>query len=567
MLELVQLHMSRQNATSFSLSPGEVLEYAVLEFSFSFWQWGGDCEKIPGPDEEAEVLFDYINDIVSWNFYSNNSISYYLPSFYQFMTELGYYGFLIEPVKDLLVDLKNPSNLRFAPQDTDLTYKPYLQKVVDFLDEKGDRVLYIYGGYDTWTACGYEPKPGIRALRKDLVKGSHTTRINSFDPLQKREIFDSLSSWLGIEVPVITQKSNDLIEVPSKAECLEFGNNITQSLRNGETKTLNDAYYYEGFSKIIFPEEDALLKDLREGFLSGIKANLQLGNTFASELNDEADSFELLKYYENEGVPHLIFRLFTDNGLNYHDFTLTKVNGAVKIVDVYIYLVGEKMSDAFRRNFYNSTNNINFEAERANQQAYIDEISMQRQIWEQMQVGNYQGAYELYQSLPNEKREEKQFQVLSILITQNLSDEIYQQSIDTFNQLFPKDRSLPLLLIDGYFIRKEYDKLLVTLDNLEKSLGGDPVLDFFRATVALEKKEVKPALEYLNRLANNKPDFRLAWMTLLQINIDIGKYQEAVDNLIGMEKHLGMDKAALEKLIPNEQSDFINSEVYKSWKG
>ena len=139
---------AENNKLTYSIGTDVALEYAVLEFPFSFWQWGGVCDNIPEPSADPEQIFEYINNVVQWNFYSDASAEIYLPSFYQFITELGYYGFPKAHLEDLLVAVPNPSNTIFAPKGVDLTYRNYLHPVVDYLKKKGDRIIYIYGEYD-----------------------------------------------------------------------------------------------------------------------------------------------------------------------------------------------------------------------------------------------------------------------------------------------------------------------------------------------------------------------------------------------------------------------------------
>ena len=191
---------AKEKSQTFSIGEEVVLEYATLEFPFSFWQWGADCDQIPTAGATAKEIFDYIESIVSWNFYSDKTIDYFRPAFYQFVTENGYYGFVTENVKDLLVAVKNPTNLLFAPKDADLTFKPYLKPVGDYLIKKGKRVLYIYGGLDTWGACGITPNPDVDALNMTLATGSHTTRISSFSKADQAKIYKKLDKWLRAKV-------------------------------------------------------------------------------------------------------------------------------------------------------------------------------------------------------------------------------------------------------------------------------------------------------------------------------------------------------------------------------
>lgn len=176
----------------------EALEYAALEFPFSFWQWGGKCEEIPGEKATAQELFDYVNKIVSVSFYDDERYFELLPSFYQHMRELGYYGFDLDPVKDLLEVVKSSSNSRFAPK-VPITYDPKcIQKTRKFAETKGDHILYIYGGNDTWVSCAPTPAITVDALKMVLPGGSHATRIKNFPQESQDKIMQTLNRWLFI---------------------------------------------------------------------------------------------------------------------------------------------------------------------------------------------------------------------------------------------------------------------------------------------------------------------------------------------------------------------------------
>ncbi|OSY87334.1 hypothetical protein WH52_11850 [Tenacibaculum holothuriorum] len=181
----------------------EALEYSVLELPFSFWQWGGKCEEIPNEKASVQELFNYLEKVSGFGLYNDNGFNYYLPSFYQHIKELGYYGFDLEPVKDLLKVVKRSSNDRFAPKNTDLTYDAnYIKKVREFIENKGNKILYINGAYDPWGACAPIPKPNVDALKMTLAKGSHATRIKDFSKEDQQKIYKTLQRWLGDEVKI-----------------------------------------------------------------------------------------------------------------------------------------------------------------------------------------------------------------------------------------------------------------------------------------------------------------------------------------------------------------------------
>jgi len=185
------------------IPPEEALEYAVLEFSFSFWQWGGKCDEIPVENASVKEQFNYLNKIVGIDFYNDKTYYNLLPSYYQHLTELGYYGFNTDPVKDLLKVVRQPTNKRFAPKNIDLTYHSnYIKQVRDYVENQGNKILYIYGEYDTWGACAPNPKSHVNYLKMILKGGSHKTRIKDFSIKDKQLIYDKLQNWLGYSVTI-----------------------------------------------------------------------------------------------------------------------------------------------------------------------------------------------------------------------------------------------------------------------------------------------------------------------------------------------------------------------------
>jgi len=144
-----------------------------------------------------------MNKIVGISFYDDNTFHRLLPSYYQHMIELGYYGFDFTPVADLLKIVKSTSNNRFAPKNTNLTYNPnYIKEVRNYVENKGDNILYIYGEYDTWGACAPTPKAKVDALKMVLKGGSHSTRIKHFSSENQEKIYLKLQEWLGETVKI-----------------------------------------------------------------------------------------------------------------------------------------------------------------------------------------------------------------------------------------------------------------------------------------------------------------------------------------------------------------------------
>ncbi|MCV9933516.1 S28 family serine protease [Flavobacterium sp. LS1R47] len=198
LLNEIKAYAELKKMTFTEVSMDEALEYSAMEFPFSFWQWGGKCEDIPSKNATSKELFDYMNKIVGISFYNDATFHDLLPSYYQHMSELGYYGFDFTPVKDLVTSVKSTSNSRFAPKDVQTNYNPkYIKKVREYVENKGSKILYIYGGYDTWGACSPTPNPKLDALKMVLPGGSHATRIKNFPEQDQEKIMKTLKNWLA----------------------------------------------------------------------------------------------------------------------------------------------------------------------------------------------------------------------------------------------------------------------------------------------------------------------------------------------------------------------------------
>lgn len=198
LLPLIEQYAASNSLTFNEMKPEEALEYAALEFPFSFWQWNTNCAQIPDKGVTAEELFQFLNKTVGIGYYSDQEIFDLLPSYYQHEYELGYYGFDPEPLKDLLKIATQPSNLRFLPPHLQREYDPTLiNQVRKYSEKKGNKILYIYGEKDPWGACSPTPGKKTDALKMVLKGGTHTTRIHHFSREEREQIYQKLEEWLG----------------------------------------------------------------------------------------------------------------------------------------------------------------------------------------------------------------------------------------------------------------------------------------------------------------------------------------------------------------------------------
>ncbi len=183
---------------TFAIGRETAYEYAVLEYPISFWQWGHECSKIPDKDASTEEMLEYLIEVVGFGLYSDKGVKYFEPLFYQAMTELGYYGFQTNGLHHLLKYATEPTNTIFAPVPQLKFDGSLSKKVYAWIRESGDRILYVYGELDTWSATAVNPSRKTDAL-KIMMKGRahHDARIQNMERQDKEKVLEALNRWLN----------------------------------------------------------------------------------------------------------------------------------------------------------------------------------------------------------------------------------------------------------------------------------------------------------------------------------------------------------------------------------
>ncbi len=180
-------------------------EYAVLEYSFSFWQWGSKCEDIPAPGSDFDTALEHFQKVSDIGFFSDRDITGYASHYYQAATQMGYYGYNIDPFRPYLTQFTKNPLATFAPKGSNPPpYDNSLNEKVDrWLQSKGNNLLYIYGASDTWSADRITPSARVNSKSYILPGKDHgKARIRNMSPEMQADFAAQLQAWLGTEVKV-----------------------------------------------------------------------------------------------------------------------------------------------------------------------------------------------------------------------------------------------------------------------------------------------------------------------------------------------------------------------------
>lgn len=183
---------------SFRISMNEVLDYCVLEYSFAFWQWGTPASHIPANSASTEVLFKHLTEISGPDYFATGQPTQAF--FIQAARELGYYGYDIEPFKDLLFIRTAKDYLQriMLPEGITIQFQPELyKKLTNFIATSDPRLIFVYGEYDPWTSVGITKLDGKKNMFVAIQpKGSHRARINTLPDSLRDKVIKTINLWL-----------------------------------------------------------------------------------------------------------------------------------------------------------------------------------------------------------------------------------------------------------------------------------------------------------------------------------------------------------------------------------
>lgn len=180
----------------------EIFDLSVMEYSFTMWQWGYPVDSIPALDSDDATIMKYWLGMCEPDYFAVQSPYY---SFnVQAARELGYYGYGIAPFKKLM-SVKTMKDymhrVMLDEAEASIKFDKTLYKhVVKFLKKEDPKMVYIYGGVDPWGCSGVctwldtSKKQNLKYYVKE--RGSHATRINSFDEPTRNEIIATIQKWL-----------------------------------------------------------------------------------------------------------------------------------------------------------------------------------------------------------------------------------------------------------------------------------------------------------------------------------------------------------------------------------
>lgn len=189
---------------SFPCSLDEVFEWAVIEFPFSFWFGNHKSFEIPKPEASHERIFACLIKVKSLSGLSTSQINFDAGLYYQQYTELGYYNYPVAHIKHLLQFVKEPDFSFYVPAEAKNAEfnKDVMPAVLNFLQNNGNNIIYLYGEFDIYTSCAVELTGKTNAIKLIANGFGHQFNIGDFRENEKAIVYNALEKWLNTRLKV-----------------------------------------------------------------------------------------------------------------------------------------------------------------------------------------------------------------------------------------------------------------------------------------------------------------------------------------------------------------------------
>jgi hypothetical protein len=350
----------------------------------------------------------------------------------------------------------------------------------------------------------------------------------------------------------------------SDEACLEVAKKIERSMAEDQGAWVDRNFDVDALMARVMRDApgDAAFK---KGFEKGLRSKFNIG-ALTGKAVTESGSYKFLRVRTANGRKSALFRVLIDGSFNYHEYLLeVSPQGAVRPVDIYIYLSGEYLSQAFRRMYLGVVAGQPGLVGKlvGKENDYAKSIQQVASMGPLIKQGKAEQALNVYHGLPDSLKSEKSVLILRLQAGSEVSPKESMDALEAMRKAYPGDPSIPALSLDPLFLAKKYDEVIAAVDEVDQAVGGDPFLQSFRSTVYLEKGDSDKARAAAKKAVEQEKTLDMGYWAMVNVTIRTKNFKETVEWLHSIEKNLGVELGDLTDA--DLYAEFVKSTEYAAW--
>lgn len=342
----------------------------------------------------------------------------------------------------------------------------------------------------------------------------------------------------------------------SEQDCINFAIELEQSILNQDSILLNKSVDYDYLIDYMLLNKK-MSKQSRKNLKKILKPNFNPGGNLVNQAI--YGDFSFRKYYQKNGIPHIVFRSFAQEEISILDFELGILRNQIGIKNAYNYYFGETWGDLYyrRMNTVNKYNERHYELKNV-----MMNINKMKEL---VLTEKFIEADSIYQELNDDFKEFSEVRFLASSIAQGLGTQKYNNFINSFlstRQRDPKNNSLLRLL--KYYYNKDYSNTLLAVKELNKYTNNDEIFNFYLAKACLDSSSIDKAQFHTSELKKHFPKLFDGYTLQLDIYMITKEFDLAINTLSDMVLlfNISIDDIHYQM---QKYPGFQNSTVYKQF--
>ncbi len=357
-------------------------------------------------------------------------------------------------------------------------------------------------------------------------------------------------------------------QVLTTAEVHRIGSTIDSTLYNGDpgylSNLFNDSMFYNDV--VIDTDGNERLRVFNKEFVSQ-DIGWILGKRIIQMIKAGA-SYDYLDYWQDdEDNFYLLFRLFDDGSLNYHQYFLTQdIDGQYVIQDLFIYIAGQYFSDVMR-NIYLPMSAALIDS--GGQESYQSQAAAILKLADISKLIAQDKKREARAIFDNELTDEAKNSSLGRLYFLQLIDidkepEAYAKLLEDMTESEDKNIAFYLIGIDKFYLAGKYREALSCIDTVY-AYTQDDFLNLYRGNLYLEIDSLELAeASYLNMIYNF-PQYVSSYDALLYCQLKRNAPERAIATIEHLFNTNDMNLSIYDSVLTTQYPEFTNSHIYADW--
>jgi len=338
---------------------------------------------------------------------------------------------------------------------------------------------------------------------------------------------------------------NTVSDIPAelRADLESFAKQFESASRENDTNAIRRSFDLAAIAEGVcdgIQANSATLDKFKSGFKTGMLQSINQLSAGWAQNNAKYKGLAL-----QNGHPAVRFRLVMDEGITIVDLALRRnARGELRIVNLYSHAMGYDMVEQGRQMIAPMVAELDKGfLERLVNKPNTNPNDMKQfgELGKTFARRDYAGIVSQYKGLPPDLKETKPATMMYLTALQKLGDDDnYKQALKEAGARF-KSASFQFMLVDAYFLDKEYDKAIECIDNFMLAVENDAALLALKSLMLKAKGDFKGAQTVLREAFKLEPDCMFAHSKGLDVLLAAKDFAGVRDSMNFLEKKGGLN--------------------------